>query len=72
MGLLNVFIVHSRLLYVLALLAQTGCSAPKDDTGLLVSKAMFEAPLTVLGEFLDSPDLPPSTYLNKIEHAVTD
>ena len=31
---------------------------------------MFGTPLTVPGKFLDSPELPPSTYLSKIERAV--
>ena len=42
----------------------------KDDTGLSVSKVVYGAPLTVPGEFLGSPELPPSTYLYKIESAV--
>ena len=46
------------------------CSLPKDDTDLSVSKALFEAPLTVSGEFLESPELPPATYLSKVECAV--
>ena len=46
------------------------CFIPKDDTDLSVSKAAFEAPVTVPGEFLESPMLPPATYLDKIEHAV--
>ena len=43
---------------------------PKDDTGLSVSKAVYGSPLTVPGEFLGSPELPPSSYLSKIEQAV--
>ena len=43
---------------------------PKNDTGLSVLKAVYGFPLTVPGEFLGSPELSPSTYLSKIEHAV--
>ena len=42
----------------------------KDDTDLSVSKAVFRAPLTVPGEFLDSSELPPAAWLIKIEQAV--
>ena len=42
-------------------------SAPKDDTGLSVSKAIYGAPLTVPGEFLGSPE---SSFLCKIKNAV--
>ena len=43
---------------------------PKADTGLSVSEAVFGSPLTIPGEFLGSPELPPSAYLSKIEQAV--
>ena len=46
-------------------------TAPKDDIGLSVSKAVYSSPLTVPGEFLGSPELPPSAYLSKIKQAVT-
>ena len=46
------------------------CSIPKDNTRLSVFKAVFRAPLTVPGEFLDSLELPPAEYLSKIEQAV--
>ena len=42
----------------------------KDDTGLSVSNAVYGSTLTVLGEFLGSPELPPSAYLSKIKQAV--
>ena len=45
-------------------------TVPKDDTGLSVSEAVYGSPLTVPGEFLVSPELPPSTYLSKIEQAM--
>ena len=45
-------------------------TVPKDDTGLSVSEAIYGSPLTVPGEFLGSPEFPPSTYLRKIEQAV--
>ena len=44
-------------------------TVPKDDTGLSVSEAIYEAPLTVPGEFLGSPELLPFAYLSKIEQA---
>ena len=45
-------------------------TVPKYDTGLSVSEAIYGSPLTVPGEFLGSPELPPSAYLSKIEQAV--
>ena len=45
-------------------------TAPKDDTGLSFSKAVYGAPLTVPGEFLGSPELPLSSFLCKIKNAV--
>ena len=45
-------------------------TVPKDDTGLFVSEAVYGAPLTVPGEFLGSPELPPSSFLIKIKEAV--
>ena len=46
-------------------------TVPKDDTGLSVSEAVYGSPLTVPREFLGRPELPPSTYLSKIEHELT-
>ena len=48
------------------------CLAPKDDTDLSVSEAMFGSPLMVPGEFLHSTELPPATDLGKIERAVAE
>ena len=45
-------------------------TVPKDDSGLSVFEAVYGSPLTVPGEFLGSPELPPSSYLSKIERAV--
>ena len=42
----------------------------KDDTGLSVSEAVYGSPLMVPGEFLGSPELPPSSFLWKIKNAV--
>ena len=42
----------------------------KDDTGLSVSEAVYGLPLTIPGEIVGSPELPPSAYLSKIEQAV--
>ena len=44
---------------------------PKDDSGLSVSKTVYGSPLTVLEEFLGSLELPPTSFLCKIENAVT-
>ena len=38
-------------------------TVPKDDTSLSVSKAVYGSPLTLPGEFLGSPELPPSSFL---------
>ena len=46
-------------------------TVPKDDTGLSVSKAVYGSSLTVPGEFLGSPELPPASFLRKIENALT-
>ena len=35
-----------------------------------VSEAIYGSPLTGPGEFLGSPELPPSAYLSKIEQAL--
>ena len=43
---------------------------PKDDIGLSDSKAVYDSTLTIPGEFLRSSELPPSTYLSRIECAV--
>ena len=43
---------------------------PKDDIGLSDSKAVYGSTLTIPGEFLRSSELPPSTYLSRIECAV--
>ena len=46
-------------------------SVPKEDTGFSVFKAVLGSPLTVSGEFLESPELPPSTCLQKIKWVVS-
>ena len=46
-------------------------TVPKDDTGLSVSEAVYGSSLTVPGEFLGSPELPPASFLRKIENALT-
>ena len=38
---------------------------PKDDS---VSEAVYGSPLTIPGEFLGSPELPPTSFLLKIEN----
>ena len=42
----------------------------KDNTGLSVSQAMYGSPPNIPGEFLGSLELPPSTYLSRIEGAL--
>ena len=46
-------------------------SGPKEDTGFSVSEAAFGSPLTVPGEFRRSLELPRTSFLRKIENAVT-
>ena len=46
-------------------------TVPKDDTGLSVSKAVYGSSLTVPGEFLGSPELPPASFLQNIENTLT-
>ena len=43
---------------------------PKDDSGLSVFKAVYSSFLTVPGEFLRSTELPPTSFLCKIENPV--
>ena len=43
---------------------------PKDDSGLSISEAVYCSPLTVPGEFLRSTELPPTSFLCKIENPV--
>ena len=46
-------------------------TTPRDDSALSASEAVYGAPLTVPGEFLGSPELPPPAYLRKIEEAIS-
>lgn len=46
-------------------------SVPKEDTGFSVSEALYGAPLTVPGEFLDGPEIPDSSFLQRMERAVS-
>ena len=46
-------------------------TTPKDNTGLSTSEAVYGSPLTIPGEFLGSPEIPPSAFLRKIDEAVT-
>ena len=45
-------------------------TVPKDATGLSVSKLVYGSSLTLPGEFLGSPELPPASFLRKIEDAI--
>ena len=42
-----------------------------ENTGFSVSKAVYGAPLSVPGEFLENNELPSSSFLQKIKHAVS-
>ena len=43
---------------------------PRDKTGLSASEAVYGAPLCLPGEFLDSVDLPPREFLDRIQSAL--
>ena len=45
-------------------------ATPKDDTGLSVSEAVYGSPLTMPGELVDVPELPPESFLRKVERAI--
>ena len=45
-------------------------ATPKDDTGLSVSEAVYGCPLTLPGELVDVPELPPESFLRKVERAI--
>ena len=45
-------------------------ATPKDDTGLSVSVAVYGAPLTLLGELVEVPELLPDTFLRKVNRAI--
>ena len=46
-------------------------SVPKEDTGYSTSEAVYGSPLTLPGEFLDTSELQPSSFLEKIENAIS-
>ena len=45
-------------------------SVPKEDTGFSVSEAVYESPLTIPGEFLDTPEIPSSQFISKVEKVI--
>ena len=47
------------------------CSVQKEDTGFSVSEAVCRAALTIPGQLLDSPELPSSQFLSKMEKVIT-
>ena len=47
------------------------CSVPKEDTGFSVSEAVYGAALNIPGELLDSPKMPSSQFLSKMEKVIT-
>ncbi len=42
-------------------------SVPREDSSVSASEALFGSPLVLPGEFLDTPELPSSEYLRKIQ-----
>ena len=46
-------------------------TVPKEDNNISTSEAVFGSPLTLPGEFLDSAELTPNLYLQKIEAAIS-
>ncbi|XP_023346541.1 uncharacterized protein LOC111715449 [Eurytemora carolleeae] len=42
-------------------------SVPKEDTGFPISEVVYSFALTIPGEFLDTPELPSSQFVSKIE-----
>ena len=42
-------------------------TTPQDKTGFSAAKAVYKAPLCLPGEFLDSVDLPPREFLDRIQ-----
>ena len=42
-------------------------SVPREDSAISASEALFGSPLVLPGEFLDSPELPSSEYLRRIQ-----
>ena len=45
-------------------------ATPKDDTSLFVSEAVYGSPLTLPGELVDLPEMPPDTFIRKVDRAV--
>ena len=44
-------------------------ATPKEDTGLSVSQAVYGFLLTLPGELVDAPEIPPDTFLRKVKSA---
>ena len=45
-------------------------TTPRDETGFSASKAVYRTPLCLPGEFIDSVDLPPREFLDRIHSAL--
>ena len=45
-------------------------TTPQDKTGFSPAKAVYGAPLCLPGEFLDSVDIPPREFLDRIQSAL--
>ena len=45
-------------------------TTPHDKTGFSAAKTIYGAPLCLPGEFLDSVDLPPTEFLDRIQSAL--
>ena len=42
-------------------------TVPKDDSAFSAAEAVFGSPLSLPGEFLDTPDFPPDSFLRRIQ-----
>ena len=45
-------------------------TTPRDETGFSASEAVYGSSLCLPGEFLDSVDLPPREFLDRIQSAL--
>ena len=46
------------------------CSVPRDDSDFSATEALYEDPLCLPGELLDSDELPPAVFQDKIQSAL--
>ena len=45
------------------------CSSPKEDSGFSPAEAVYGSNLSLPGEFLEHSEIPPETFLRKVERA---